>query len=256
MAEIYTSLFKGKVHITTPYSSKHPALDMGNYKTRNPIYSPNKLGKGKVSKQTTSYTYGGVLYKDALTQWIKYDNGFESCTVHGSVADRILKVGDLVKVGQLVYRTGNKGYSKGDHLHYQLKKNGVLVDPTKYVMNDMPIEAPTTPPAQTECEKRVIELEAQVAGLKSAVGSAEVVIKTRDDSIRLLTERNTYLEEVTKETNSQFKGLEKLLKDIQDKCDKLSEDYKAVSEELKELKEGRDTWINRLADILHKLFTK
>lgn len=256
MAEIYTSLFKGKVHITVPYSSKHPALDMGNYKTRNPIYSPNKLGKGKVTKQTTSYTYKGILYKNTLTQWITYDNGFESCTVHGSTADRILKVGDKVDVGKLVYRTGNTGYSKGDHLHYQLKKNGVLVDPTKYVMNDMPVEPPTIPPTQTECEKRVVELEAQVTGLKSAVGSAEVVIKTRDDSIRLLTERNTYLEETTKETNSQFAGLEKLLKDTQDKYDKLLEDYKVVSKELKELKEGRDTWLNRLADILHKLFTK
>ena len=136
MTEVFSSLFKGIVHITTPFSDSHPAIDMGNYKTRNPIYSPNRLGNGTVTKQTTSYTYKGVLYKNTLTQWITYDSGFESCTVHGSSADKILNVGDRVVAGQLVYRTGNTGYSFGDHLHYQLKKNGVLVDPTPYVTND------------------------------------------------------------------------------------------------------------------------
>lgn len=136
MKEVFSSLFKGIIHITTPFSDSHPAIDMGNYKTRNPIYSPNRLGNGTVTKQTTSYTYKGVLYKNTLTQWITYDSGFESCTVHGSSADKILNVGDRVVAGQLVYRTGNTGYSFGDHLHYQLKKNGVLVDPTPYVTDD------------------------------------------------------------------------------------------------------------------------
>ena len=136
MAEVYTSLFKGKVHITTPFSSRHPALDMGNYKTKNKTYSPNKFGTGKITRQTASYTYGGKRYTNVLTQWITYNSGFESCTVHGDYSNKILKVGDSVKVGQLVYITGNKGYSFGDHLHYQLKKNGKLVDPTPYVMND------------------------------------------------------------------------------------------------------------------------
>ena len=136
MAEVYSSLFKGLVHVTTPYSKDHTALDLGNYKTRNPIYSPNKFGKGKVTKQTSSYTYNGITYTKVLTQWITYDSGFESCTVHGHIDDKILNVGDIVQVGQLVYRTGNMGYSKGDHLHFQLKLNGVLVDPSQYVLND------------------------------------------------------------------------------------------------------------------------
>ena len=136
MAEVYSSLFKGLVHVTNPFSSSHPALDMGNYKTRNPIYSPNITGSGKVTKQTTSYIYKGITYKNTLTQWITYYNGFSSCTVHGSPADKILNVGDRVVVGQLVYRTGNTGYSLGDHLHYQLRKNGQLVDPALYILND------------------------------------------------------------------------------------------------------------------------
>ena len=136
MAEVYSSLFKGLVHVTTPYSKDHTALDLGNYKTRNPIYSPNKFGKGKVTKQTSSYTYNGITYTKVLTQWIAYDSGFESCTVHGHIDDKILNVGDIVQVGQLVYRTGNMGYSKGDHLHFQLKLNGALVDPSQYVLND------------------------------------------------------------------------------------------------------------------------
>jgi len=137
MKEYYSSLFKGNVHVTTPFSTSHPAIDLGNYKTRNPIYSPNFAGNGKVTKQTDSYKYNGITYSNTLTQWIAYDTGFETCTVHGSTKDRILKVGDKVEIGQLVYRTGNTGYSFGDHLHFQLKKGGALIDPAPYVLNDL-----------------------------------------------------------------------------------------------------------------------
>lgn len=136
MAEVYSSLFKGLVHITTPFSKSHPALDIGNYKTKNSVYSPNRLGYGKVSKQTTSYTYNGVLYKNTLTQWTGYGSGVELCFVHGSTTDKVLSVGNTVNIGQKMYVTGNTGYSKGDHLHVQMKINGVLVDPSQYLIDD------------------------------------------------------------------------------------------------------------------------
>lgn len=136
MAEIYSSLYKGKVHITTPFSSSHLALDMGNYKVGNFIYSPLKLGKGKITKIATTDTYKGVTYKGCWNVWVKYDYGREALLVHGYEKDGMVKVGDVIRPGDKFYKTGSSGYSTGDHLHFQLKINDKAVDPSSYVLND------------------------------------------------------------------------------------------------------------------------
>ena len=94
MKEVYSSLFKGNVHLTTKFSSKHPANDFGNYKTRNHIYSAAKLGNGTVQIVRTYYKSpaNGKTYKNSLVVWIKYDNGMRCGMYHGYVKDRIVKV--------------------------------------------------------------------------------------------------------------------------------------------------------------------
>lgn len=45
------------------------------------------------------------------------------------------KIGDKIKTGQLIGWADNTGYSSGDHLHFEMKENGVSVDPLKYMQN-------------------------------------------------------------------------------------------------------------------------
>ena len=139
MAEVYSSLFKGNVHITTPFSSSHKGIDLGNYKVKNPIYSPNKLGSGTVSKIATSYTSQGKEWKNSLVVWITYDSGYVMSLYHGEVKDKIVNKGDRVVVGQQIYRTGNTGHSTGDHLHCAISRNGAFIDPAPLVTNDLNI---------------------------------------------------------------------------------------------------------------------
>jgi murein DD-endopeptidase MepM/ murein hydrolase activator NlpD len=42
-------------------------------------------------------------------------------------------VGDIVKKGQVVGKMGSSGRSTGPHVHYEVYKNGRVVDPSSYV---------------------------------------------------------------------------------------------------------------------------
>ena len=44
-----------------------------------------------------------------------------------------VKVGQAVKIGQIVGRIGSTGRSTGPHLHYETRVDGEAVDPQKYL---------------------------------------------------------------------------------------------------------------------------
>lgn len=256
MAEIYSSLYKGKVHVTTPFKPSHQAIDLGNYKTRNPIYSPNKLGNGTVSYIATSYRDStGKLWDNSLSVYIKYDNGFISRHFHGQVNDQVVKKGDRVKPGQQVYRTGNTGASQGDHLHYVLiDAKGNRVDPVKYVLNDEIPQEPVPTPEPTECEKRVKMLEGENTQLTEALGSLQEGLKKSTEELKLLNERTEFLEGTLAVRETEMSDLEATNTRVLEERNRFEAQYIDVVTELNELKEGRDSWIQRLADVLHKLF--
>jgi septal ring factor EnvC (AmiA/AmiB activator) len=237
MAEVYSSLYKGNVHVTTPFKSTHKAIDLGNYKTKNPIYSPNKLGDGTVSYVATSYTdSAGKPWSNSLVVYIKYDNGMTSRMFHGYVADKVVSKGQRVSVGQQVYRTGNTGNSTGDHLHYVLlNSSGTAIDPAPYVLNDEVISPPDP------CAEVVKGLEAQINSLNGALVASQDRVKFLEDN---MIQRE-------KEINELQVDYDRILSERNN----FEQQYNTVVTELNELKEGRDNWINRLADVLHKLFS-
>jgi len=178
MAEIYSSLYKGNVHITQKFSSSHKALDMGNYKTRNAIYSPNKLGNGTVQSVTTSYKSPatGLTYQNTLVVWIKYDNGMRTGMYHGQVNDKVVNTGDRVVPGQQIYRTGNTGNSKGDHLHINVQdSSNVNVDPVKWVIDDKFILIPNGTRLEITSNMNVRSANFNIIGGASKGSVCEVV---------------------------------------------------------------------------------
>ncbi len=62
---------------------------------------------------------------------IEHRNGLATRYAHLSAID--VKVGQVVKIGQIVGKLGSTGRSTGPHLHYETRVDGEAVDPQKYL---------------------------------------------------------------------------------------------------------------------------
>lgn len=63
---------------------------------------------------------------------IKHNNGF--ITKYGHCSQVLIAKYDRVKRGQAIALVGNTGRSTAPHLHYELLKDGVNIDPIKYLL--------------------------------------------------------------------------------------------------------------------------
>lgn len=71
--------------------------------------------------------------KQGLGQHVKVQHANGYVTVYGHMSKLNVKVGDVVKRGDALGIMGSTGYSTGDHLHFEVIKNGVRQNPRKYV---------------------------------------------------------------------------------------------------------------------------
>jgi murein DD-endopeptidase MepM/ murein hydrolase activator NlpD len=79
---------------------------------------------GKVTTAGRNGGYGNMVEID-------HGNGF--ATRYGHLSQIDVKVGQHVKIGQIVGRVGSTGRSTGPHLHYETRIDGEAVDPQKFL---------------------------------------------------------------------------------------------------------------------------
>lgn len=79
---------------------------------------------GKVTYSGTMGGYGNLII-------ITHENGIQ--TYYGHCSKLIAKVGDEVKVGDEIAKVGSTGFSTGNHLHFEIRKNGSQINPQKYL---------------------------------------------------------------------------------------------------------------------------
>jgi len=112
--------------ISSPFASRwgsfHGAIDIANGSTNGkPIIASDG---GTVIEAEYHNSWGNYVLID-------HGNGFKTRYAHCSKLD--VKAGDKVAQGQYIAKVGNTGYSFGAHLHFEVIKNGVLVNPLDYV---------------------------------------------------------------------------------------------------------------------------
>jgi len=78
-------------------------------------------------------TYSGR--KGLMGNMITLEHGFGMVTRYGHIKKLIKKKGERVKRGETIALVGNTGRSTGPHLHYEVRLNGVAVNPMNYFLN-------------------------------------------------------------------------------------------------------------------------
>jgi len=117
-----TSRFARRISPFTGRREFHSALDIAN-RTGTPIIAP---ADGKVTFAGRRWLLGNVVE-------INHGHGFVTRYAHCKAFKT--KKGERVKRGETIALMGNTGRSTGPHLHYQIRLNGVPVNPEKYIIN-------------------------------------------------------------------------------------------------------------------------
>ena len=64
---------------------------------------------------------------------VEIDHGNGLSTRYGHLSEINVKVGDVIKIGQVIGAVGSTGRSTGPHLHYETRIDGEAVDPQKFL---------------------------------------------------------------------------------------------------------------------------
>ncbi len=117
--------FGMRMHPILKYLRMHTGIDIAS-KRGTPVYASadgvviNPAGRG------SGYGIRVVL-----------DHGFGYKTMYAHLSKSVVNYGQKVKRGQLIGYVGSTGLSVSPHLHYEVIKNGVKVNPVNYFFKDL-----------------------------------------------------------------------------------------------------------------------
>lgn len=121
-----TSAFGWRVNPITKDRQYHKGLDL-RAKRRTPVHATAD-GVVRYVQDKNKGTFGRVII-------ISHNFGFE--TVYGHLRFTEVKVGDVIKKGQLIAKSGNSGRSSGPHLHYEVRYASKILNPNYFINWDI-----------------------------------------------------------------------------------------------------------------------
>ncbi|MEG0872878.1 MAG: peptidoglycan DD-metalloendopeptidase family protein [Clostridia bacterium] len=112
-----------------PDGSKHTGIDIG-VGIGTPVYSASS-GLVIKSKYYLKGDYDGT-YKDGYGNAVWVSDGTYT-VIYGHLRyKQVVSDGQYVQKGQLIAYTASTGNSTGAHLHFEIRKNGVAIDPRQF----------------------------------------------------------------------------------------------------------------------------
>ncbi|MES2605972.1 MAG: M23 family metallopeptidase [Pseudomonadota bacterium] len=93
---------------------------------------------GHVGEEVFAVAAGVVNYagwKDGYGRMVQIDHGNGYQTLYAHDQKLLVNEGDVVKKGQIIALSGTSGRSTGPHVHFEVHKNGRVVDPASYIQS-------------------------------------------------------------------------------------------------------------------------
>lgn len=91
---------------------------------------------GKDGADVVTVATGVVVYaskRNGYGKMVEVNHGGGFSTRYGHHKKLLVNVGDIVKKGQVIGLMGSSGRSTGPHVHFEVFKNGRVVDPSSYI---------------------------------------------------------------------------------------------------------------------------
>ena len=119
-----SSGFGRRYHPILKVLRAHTGIDIAAAKGT-PVYA---TADGTVSSQTPGGGYGNVVV---------INHGYSYQTLYAHLSKKAVRPGQKVTRGEIIGYVGSTGMSSGPHLHYEVIKDGVRVNPVHYFFNDI-----------------------------------------------------------------------------------------------------------------------
>lgn len=113
-----TSRFGRRIDPFTGRGSRHEGVDFAG-----------SLGADILAVGDGVVTWSGERFGYGMMVEINHGKGYTTRYGHAQSVD--VKVGDVVKKGQVIARMGNTGRSTGIHVHFEVRRDGVALDPAR-----------------------------------------------------------------------------------------------------------------------------
>lgn len=119
--------------VTSPFGYRiHPVYGKKHFHTGIDYRAAEGTDVMASAEGTVSAT--GLLGNYGIYIIINHDGGYQ--TVYGHLNKVNVKVNDRVFSGQVIAESGNTGVSTGPHLHFEIRKGGIPVNPALFFPGD------------------------------------------------------------------------------------------------------------------------
>jgi murein DD-endopeptidase MepM/ murein hydrolase activator NlpD len=92
-----------------------------------------RASSGDPVRVTANGTVASAGWSGGYGRMVEIDHGNGLSTRYGHLSEIGVKVGESVKIGQVIGAVGSTGRSTGPHLHYETRIDGEAVDPQKFL---------------------------------------------------------------------------------------------------------------------------
>ncbi len=121
--------------VSSPFGMReHPILHRVIFHTGTDFSAP--VGTRVVATADGTISFSGFDKGYGKKVVIEHGNGYQ--TVYAHLSKAVVRQGQHVRRGDVIAFSGNTGLSTGPHLHYEVRKDNVVVNPEPYLPERLP----------------------------------------------------------------------------------------------------------------------